>query len=502
MIPYFLHSVEKLDYNKQKISLNLTIANSTAAVEKVVLDWIEQYKSSYKNISYEINKELAVSKDEKEENRYLAKIKDHFLSKCLEAKNDYCFIFSSEIFLESSTLKILMEKNKPIIAPLLRPFPDLGSPFRNFFVETTDSGYYKESPDDGLITKRKKLGTFKADCVSAAYLINAKVLDKLSFGKGLIDWDCISFSKNAKKQGIDEYICNEKEFGFFLRFKEPQSLDQLKAFSFINPEMEVNRDVLNKILSPYFENNPSLEKCVSNFDLSKYVIFRVQNENLYYLDDVNDYIKNYILKQGHNWEDDIQDDFKKFVKPGSTVLDIGGHIGTHSLFLSKLVGDQGTVQVFEPQAKIFCELSINIYLNKCKNVKLNHLALGSEEKWIEMYIPAEAWTKRFDDDLINEGHGTVLEHGSLNGDKSKMTRLDNFNFNNVSLMKIDVEGFEMAVLQGGIETIKRDKPVIFIEIFINSETDKKIKFIESLGYKIYKAQGADHIFVPLENKDI
>ena len=187
-----------------------------------------------------------------------------------------------------------------------------------------------------------------------------------------------------------------------------------------------------------------------------------------------------------------------YVKPGSTVLDIGGHIGTHTLNLSKIVGENGKVHVFEPQTKLFCELAINMHLNQCKNVVLHHNALGNEEKWIEIYIPKENWTESYGG-VLNEGHGTVSDSSkNSTGDKAKMIKLDDLKLENISFIKMDVEGFEMEVIRGGKETIKRNKPVMIIEIFQNDKKLAKIKEIESLGYIHVPFRSDDYFFFPLE----
>src|SRR5262249_27695046 len=124
-----------------------------------------------------------------------------------------------------------------------------------------------------------------------------------------------------------------------------------------------------------------------------------------------------------------------------------------------------------------------------------HNALGCEEKWISMYQPKVKMQGVFDH-LINEGHACISED-TENGhfDKAKMIALDQLNLNNVSLIKIDVEGYEMEVLKGAMETIKRNKPVLIVEIFFSPELNKRLEEIQSLGYR-YKSLGDNWIFIP------
>lgn len=497
LVPYFLRSIENLDYDKKRLALQFDVCNDSDDVKKIVSDWVSKHRDEYETVST-VDCALATKdKNTTEKNRSLASLKDEFLKKAETSHYDYCFITSSEVFLLPRTLKYLVAQNKPIIAPLLRPTPEASDPFRNFFGDVTESGYYKHHEDYNAIANRIKLGTFKVPCVHYAYLINTKACGPLSFSKGFNDWEFLSFSKNARENRVEQYICNEREFGSFLHFTREMTPEQEKAFELAGMDVEVTPAVLDSLLFKYYQDDPSLKAHSDNFNFSDYAIYRVKNRDLFYLDEVKDYIKDYMLKQGLSWEEHIHDLFKKYAKPGTVVLDIGGHIGTHTLNLSRIVGDGGKVYVFEPQAKMFCELAINMHLNKCKNVEMFHNALGSEEKWIEIFIPDEEWKKNFEKGLVNEGHGTVTDTSDQSsGDRAKVIRLDSLNLNNVSFIKMDVEGYESEVLKGAEETIKRNKPVMIIEIFNNEERAQKIKGIENLGYTSAHIGGDDFLFIP------
>ncbi|MBA3238582.1 MAG: FkbM family methyltransferase [Parachlamydiaceae bacterium] len=504
LIPYFLKTIENLEYRKELISIQIDICNSTDQVKNNVFDWVAKNKSSYKYIAYNDSTDtLAKAKTKIDRNRIFGKIKDGFLTESKNHLCSHCLILTSHAFINPETLKHLIQKKQPIIAPLLRPVPEPGDLFRNFFADVTPSGYYQDHPDYFPIASRKKRGTFKVPCVHEVYLILTQCLDQVNFSDNFVDWEFLSFSKNARNQNVDQYICNEKEFGFILHFKNEKTLEKEKKFTLKGIEFEINSTVLNSLLSKYYQEDPYLRKQAENFNFKDYAIYHVQKKDLFYVDDVNDYIKNNTIKQGVEWEGHIHQQFKKYVKPGSVVLDIGGHIGTHALNLSKIVGEEGQVHVFEPQGKMFCELAINMYLNRCNNVVLHHNALGIEEKWIEMFIPKEAWVENLASDFINQGHGTVTESPeNFGGDRAKMIRLDDLNLNNISFIKMDVEGYEMNVIKGGIETIKSNKPIMIVEIFNDSLKPSKIKFIENLGYIGTSLNGDDYLFFPSEKLGI
>jgi hypothetical protein len=80
-----------------------------------------------------------------------------------------------------------------------------------------------------------------------------------------------------------------------------------------------------------------------------------------------------------------------------------------------------------------------------------------------------------------------------------MKTLDSFNLNDVDLIKIDCEGYELFVIQGGIETIKRCRPAIIVEqkpghgeAYGLSDTEA-VSFLKDMGYKLVKEMAGDYI---------
>jgi FkbM family methyltransferase len=185
------------------------------------------------------------------------------------------------------------------------------------------------------------------------------------------------------------------------------------------------------------------------FPKEQYKVTRILGAGRLYLDDRKDAIKD-ILRKGAIWEENVVTLLRKYVKSDTTVIDAGAYIGTHTLFMSKYAGKRGRVYAFEPQRKAYRELVFNLKLNHIKNVVPLRFALGSGSEIIEMNPAAQG----------NEG-GTSIGQG---GDKAELRTIDSFGFRNVSLIKIDVEGFEDYVIEGAKETIQRYRPILIVEI--------------------------------------
>lgn len=166
--------------------------------------------------------------------------------------------------------------------------------------------------------------------------------------------------------------------------------------------------------------------------------------------------------------------------------------------MAKAVGENGAVYAFEPQRKIFRELKNNCELNAVKNVVCHRIALGDQQKLIEM-----------DKETVPNSEGsTGIGYG---GDIAEMRTVDSFNFTNVSFMKIDVERSEEQVLDGLINTIKKNQPVIVIELQggflwetapanIRQKMQNSINKLEALGYTVTRLYLHDYLALPADRQ--
>lgn len=212
------------------------------------------------------------------------------------------------------------------------------------------------------------------------------------------------------------------------------------------------------------------------------------------LDDAPDVIKDE-LKAGNLWEPSVVRMIVNYAKRGTTMLDVGAHIGAHTLVMSKLAGPVGRVYAFEPQRKVYRELVHNMRLNQAFNVVPMRYAAGDTNAVIEMN-PSTAG---------NEG-GTSVGTG---GDQAELRTIDSFGFRNVSLMKLDVEQLEDHVLEGARQTIMSNKPVILVEIqggYVKENAPPEvvakiagtIQRIEDMNYSVVRFGDYDYIAFPIE----
>ncbi len=190
------------------------------------------------------------------------------------------------------------------------------------------------------------------------------------------------------------------------------------------------------------------------------------------------------------------------IKKGQTVLDIGAHKAGYLYFILKQTGNNGKIFAFEPQSALYQYIKKIKGLFKWDNVTIEHLALSDSTGTVTLYIPTNKVSK------ASSPGATLIEHksntNSCRTENVPTETLDSYcNCNNIKpdFLKIDVEGNELKIFQGGIDTLKKYKPKILVEIEARHVGQGKVletfRFMESLGYNGHFLHGLDRI--PLTN---
>lgn len=211
----------------------------------------------------------------------------------------------------------------------------------------------------------------------------------------------------------------------------------------------------------------------------KYIFKSRKIKSIFYLPYVKtDLIQNIIYRSGRYFESDNLDYVCKQWHEGvvekriakSSVLDIGANIGNHTLYFVNECNARH-VFCFEPIKDTFEILKTNMKINQiCDRVTLYKFAVGecSGKAQVEYYDTANIGGTSIE--LSDSGDIIVKSVDEMNLDES------------VGLVKIDVEGFEMSVLRGIVNTLKKDMPYIMIEIN-NDNYVMACSLLEGIGYK-------------------
>lgn len=170
----------------------------------------------------------------------------------------------------------------------------------------------------------------------------------------------------------------------------------------------------------------------------------------------------------------------KLVGNGKRAIDIGANEGIYSYALSQMCE---IVEAFEPQP--WCTETIIAYTKAHKqNINIYNVGLSNSNGSLDLYIP---YSNNSNSKLVT-GLGSFREpEGNHRCIQVPVRKLDDYNFEDVSIIKIDVEGYEFQVIEGGQHTILREKPLIYIEIEQRHLNGKSINMIfeqiTELGYE-------------------
>ena len=189
--------------------------------------------------------------------------------------------------------------------------------------------------------------------------------------------------------------------------------------------------------------------------------------------------------------------YRRVLKPGDTVLDIGANIGAHTMHLARCVSPAGGVIAFEPTAYAYNKLRQNISLNPplANLIQAEQVMLvDSDDTQVKPRLYS-SWQ------IHDAAADTHPKHGGrlMDTTGTQNMTLDHYvaehKLNAVSLIKMDVDGHECQVLRGAHEILRRDKPVLLMEIMpygldeAGASLDELLGILAAHGYKLYELDG-------------
>jgi FkbM family methyltransferase len=164
------------------------------------------------------------------------------------------------------------------------------------------------------------------------------------------------------------------------------------------------------------------------------------------------------------------------VKPGMTVVEVGANIGVHTIPLARAC-HPGTLYAFEPQPAVFELLRRNLAANAIGNVVARAEACGA--------APGQAGLPPLDYARAHNFGGVSLLAPDDTGATTPVVTVDSLGLDRCGLLKVDVEGWEGAVLQGASETIRRCRPRLYVENDRREHQQALISQVAAMGYRLY-----------------
>lgn len=182
-----------------------------------------------------------------------------------------------------------------------------------------------------------------------------------------------------------------------------------------------------------------------------------------------------------DYEKHESDMMENLISDGENFFDIGANIWWYSINIAAL-RRQSSIYCFEPIPKTYANLQQNIKLNSIDNISAHNFWFSDQTGEFTFYYYPE-WSG-------NASSANVTGRTDLETVKCKVRTLDDFTAETkirVDFIKCDVEGAEFFVFKGAINTIARDKPVIFSEIL--RKWSAKFNYNPNEIFDLFRAQG-------------
>jgi FkbM family methyltransferase len=171
--------------------------------------------------------------------------------------------------------------------------------------------------------------------------------------------------------------------------------------------------------------------------------------------DADDPAVSIVIGQERSWEKHVSDVLIDALHPGATFVDVGANVGYHTFLAASRVGPTGSVVAFEPSGENCRLLQLSKIDNDATNVTIMPFALDRSGgvRYLTTHLGSNAGLIPDPREHLIDGRGTPVF----------ATTLDEVAPKRIDVMKIDVEGAEFRVLEGGRSTIERDKPLLVME---------------------------------------
>ena len=174
---------------------------------------------------------------------------------------------------------------------------------------------------------------------------------------------------------------------------------------------------------------------------------------------------------------------------GVVGIDCGANIGVHTIEWAIAMTGWGSVIAVEAQERLFYALAGNIAVNNCFNATAMNAAVSSEPGFMRIprpdYFTASSFgSLELRQSATNEFIGQPIDYSEASTVPVQKLALDSLKLPRVDLIKIDVEGMELEVLEGATDTIERTRPVLLVES-IKAGSDRLAAWLGARDYRMF-----------------
>ena len=192
---------------------------------------------------------------------------------------------------------------------------------------------------------------------------------------------------------------------------------------------------------------------------------------------------------------------KYFNDKAINIIDCGSNIGSYSIFFS-LFCNSNTIYSFEAHPEIFNVLKLNIEKNNCKNIICQNIGISNKKSVLNLisFIPNNKgayWFWYKGEERITPYDSGYKDHKSIDNKTLFVNSdsIDNLVSDKIDFIKIDVEGMELEVLSGAKNTIKKHRPLIYVEGSIKTFRDLDVWILENKYNRLEKNLFKSHHYL-------
>jgi FkbM family methyltransferase len=172
------------------------------------------------------------------------------------------------------------------------------------------------------------------------------------------------------------------------------------------------------------------------------------------------------------------------LRPGDNVIDVGAHVGAHSVPLAHAIAPSGVLFAFEPQGFLFNLLTANLKRNGIDDARLFRAGCG--ETFTTAIVPAPDYGRPANFGAVSLTHYCRADAPTERAETISLVPIDQFcDLDHLRLIKIDTEGMEIDVLKGAEQVIRRCHPILYVENEDPARSEALLRWLSEAGYDLY-----------------
>lgn len=201
----------------------------------------------------------------------------------------------------------------------------------------------------------------------------------------------------------------------------------------------------------------------------------------------------YVLREQQDWFEDEIKFLRRLLRPGQQIIDIGANLGVYALSMAKAVGPTGRVWAFEPASSTAAMLSQSIAVNEFGHVVLEQCALSSASGTLRLALRSNSELNALVRDDEPSGTSESVRVSTLD------ECLERHGWRDIAFVKIDAEGEERNILDGGRRFLAEQSPLVEYEIKEITELHLDlVDRFDALGYRSYRLVPGLGVLVPFD----